>query len=245
MQNQYNAPCYIALALATLTLTLCNVARAATIYGTNFDIVYNPADVGLFGLPTIGGDTVFFTPNNFKAESLGGAGSVTTAQSVVFDLVPHAGFSITGSGLTERGDYLLRNRSSQVSVGGTTRAVAIANPQNEVSDNIVATGPLTTLNVSTNWTATAFLDLSNLTADASGYRITVENILVAYTDPGVTGLRQAFIEKKFVGDDVVGLQIIGQAIPEPQTHMLLLAGVAMIGFSVRRSAAVAKSVVLS
>jgi hypothetical protein len=94
---------------------------------------------------------------------------------------------------------------------------------------------LSTLNVSTNWTATAFLDLSNLAADASGYRITIENILVAYTDSSVTGPRQAFIEKKFVGDDVVGLQIIGQAVPEPQTYVLLLVGVAMLSFSVRRA----------
>ncbi len=235
MQNQYNAPCYIALALVTLTLALSNVARAEIIFGTHFDIVYNPADVGLFGLPTIGGDTVFFTPNNFKAESLGGSGSVTTTQSVVFDLLPHADFAITGSGLTERGDYLLRNRTSQVSVGGTTRAVAIANPQTEVSDSIVASSPMTALNVSTNWTATAFLDLSALAADVTGYRITIDNILVAYTDPAATGARQAFIEKKFVGDDVVGLQIIGHAIPEPQTSLLLLAGVAILGFGLRRA----------
>jgi hypothetical protein len=214
---------------------VCSAAHADTLVGTNFDVVYNPAAVGLFGLPSISGNTVFFTPNNFKAESLGGAGIVTTNQTVVIDIVPHAGFDVTGTSLLERGDYLLRNATSLVDLQGQTRGFAIANPLVEVNDNIdITSGPLTTLNASTNWTAASFLDLSALQADNRGYRITIENLLTAYTDSSASGLRQAFIEKKFAGE-TIGLEVIGVTpVPEPQTYAMFLAGFGLLGFMARR-----------
>lgn len=215
-------------------MAACSVARADTLVGTNFDVIYNPAAVGLFGLPSIGGNTVFFTPNDFKAESLNGAGIVSNNQTIVFDIVPHAGFQVTGSSLIERGDYLLRNASSLVDVQGQTRGFAIANPLVEVNDNIVASSPMTTLNVATNWTATSFLDLSALQVSNSGYRITIENLLMAYTEPTASGLRQAFIEKKFAGE-TIALTVIGvAAIPEPQTYAMFLAGFGLLGFLAHR-----------
>jgi hypothetical protein len=154
---------------------------------------------------------------------------------VVFDLIPHAGFQVFGSSLVERGDYLLRHATSEVDLQGQTRALAIANPLFEVNNNIVVTtGPMTTLNVSTNWTANSFLNLSNLQADATGYRITIENLLMAYTEPTATGLRQAFIEKKFAGE-TISWEVIGvSAVPEPQTYAMFLAGIGLIGYAARR-----------
>jgi hypothetical protein len=222
------------LVIAAFCLAVSS-ASADVLIGTNFDVIYNPAAVGLFGPPTIGGNTVFFTPTEFKAESLNGVGTVTTSQTISFDIVPHENFRVTGSGLTERGDYVLRNATSTVDVQGQTSAYAIANPLLVVTDNIAAAGPMTTLNISTDWTATSFLNLTPLPSDGAGYRITIDNHLIAYTDPNATGLRQAFIEKKFVGESV-GLQFFGtvNAIPEPQTYVLFLAGFGLLGFLVRR-----------
>lgn len=222
--------------LAGLVIACAN-ARAATLVGTNFDVIYNPAAVGLFGLPSLSGNTVFFNPTNFKAESLNDAGVVTNNQTIVFDIVPRAGFKVTGSNLIERGDYLMRNTSSFVDVQGQTRGFAIAAPLTEVTDNIVTTAPLTVLNVSTNWTGTSFLNLSSLQASPSGYRITIENLLLAYTDSSASGLRQAFIEKKFAGD-AISLEVIG-VVPEPEQWALMLGGLALLGWAARarRSAA--------
>lgn len=221
-------------ALVVFCFAISN-ASADMLVGENFDVIYNPATVGLFGAPTIGGNTVFFTPTDFKAESLNGAGTFTSSQTVSFDIVPHANYKVTGSNLIERGDYLLRNASSRVDVQGQLRGFAIGNPTLEVTDSIVASGPMSVLNVSTNWTATSFLNLTNLLAVHTGYRITIENILIAHTDPNAAGIRQALIEKKFIGD-AVGLQFFGtvNAVPEPQTYALFLAGFGLLGFVARR-----------
>ena len=227
----------LAVAMALLfALGSAHAATPTTLLGTNFDIVYDASGLGLFGTPTLSGNTVFFTPTDFKAESLNGQGIVTANQTIVFDIVPHMGFTITGSLLTERGDYLLRHASSQVDVQGQTRGFAIANPLAEVNSNITATAPLTTLNVSTNWEANSFLNLSGLQADNRGYRITIENLLFAYTEAG-SGPRQAFIEKKFAGE-TMAWEVVG-AVPEPEQWAMLLVGLGLLGWTAHRRAKIA------
>jgi hypothetical protein len=221
----------LCIACAGLIFASAN-AHADTLVGTNFDVVYNPAAMGLFGLPSLSGNTVFFNPTNFKAESLNGAGIVTNNQTIVFDIVPHAGFTVTASNLVERGNYLLRDATSIVDVEGLTRGFAIANPLAEVTDSITAAAAFNVFNVSTNWTATSFLNLSALQADNRGYRITIANLLLTYTDSSATGVRQAFIEKQFTGE-TISLEVVG-SVPEPEQWALLLAGLAILGAAARR-----------
>ncbi len=77
------------------SLMVGTAAQAAEIYGTDFDVIYNPATLGLFGSLSLSGDTLEFTPNNFIATSLNGQGVVTPTGATTasgIQLVANPGF---------------------------------------------------------------------------------------------------------------------------------------------------------
>ena len=228
----------------TIALLIASPAQAAiqTITGTDFDLVYDDTKLGLFGAPGLSGANIFFTPNNFKAESLNGAGIVTSNSTVNgLQLVAKNGFQFGSITLTEFGDYLMRDADSFVSVSGQLRAFDGANfiATNTASSLVVSSS--TPLNIidgaNHDWQASA--SITNATASKSGLtgwlsnskvvNVTVENLLTAYTEIG-PGPEQAFIEKKAVG---VGLVV--SAIPEPSVWSSLSAGLFLLGLmSTRR-----------
>lgn len=106
-------------------LVLSSQAFAAiqTITGVNFDLIYDDSKLGLFGAPSVAGNNIFFTPNNFKAESLNGAGIVTNNSTINgMQLVAKNGFQFGSIDLSEFDDYLMRDAESFVSVNGQLRA---------------------------------------------------------------------------------------------------------------------------
>jgi hypothetical protein len=230
--------------LFVLGFTISAQAFAAiqTITGTNFDLVYDDTKLGLFGAPSVAGNNIFFTPNNFKAESLNGAGIVTNNSTINgMQLVAKNGFRFGSIDLSEFGDYLMRDAESFVSVSGQLRAFDGANFAATNTSSSLIVSPSTPLNIvdgmNHDWSATA--SITNTTAAKSGLvgwlnsanivNITVENLLTAYTEAG-PGPEQAFIEKKAVG---VGL-VITSAVPEPGIWSSLSAGLFVLGMMASR-----------
>lgn len=232
------------LVYTVLGLFITSPAFAAiqTITGANFDLVYDDTKLGLFGTPSLAGNNIFFTPNNFKAESLNGAGVVTTNSTINgMQLVAKNGFQFGSIDLTEFGDYLMRGPESFVSVNGQLRAFDGANFAATNTSASLIVSPSTPLTIidgfNHDWVAAA--SITNATASKSGLtgwlsnasivNITVENLLTAYTEAG-PGPEQAFIEKKAIG---VGL-VVTSAVPEPGVWSSLSAGLFLLGMMASR-----------
>jgi hypothetical protein len=231
----------ISLALSLIAVSPAHAA-IQTITGTNFDLVYDDTKLGLFGAPSLAGNNIFFTPNSFKAESLNGAGIVTTNSTINgMQLVAKNGFQFGSIDLTEFGDYLMRDAESFVSVNGQLRAFDGANfaaTNTSASLIVSSTTPLNIIDgFNHDWLAAA--SITNATASKSGLtgwlsnasvvNITVENLLTAYTEAG-PGPEQAFIEKKAIG---VGL-VVTSAVPEPGVWSSLSAGLFLLSMMASR-----------
>jgi hypothetical protein len=200
------------LGLAGILCLLGTVAQAqvVTIDGTDFNVTYNEADLGLFGTPNLVGDDLFFTPNSFVAQSVNGQGTVQTTSTANITLTAHPGFNFGALSLSEFGDYQLQGPGSTVSVGGELFALDFSNPTNPPTTGIIATNPSLPLTVdngtTNNWAGSAVIDNSTpptiggtpWLASATEVDLDIENILTAYTTPcsGACPEEQAFIQKK-------------------------------------------------
>jgi PEP-CTERM motif len=224
------------LLVGLLALT-CAHAQAAMILlnGTNFDVRYDDSALGNYGNPSVSGNTVFFTPTTFRAESLNGTGFATSVGTVNFQILAKDNFALLDITLLERGDYLLRGADSFVGVSGQTRAFNLRNPMMDISSPIISTS---NLNVATgsqqNWQGTSTLNLASLgLTDKQAVTYTVENLLEAYTESAGSGPKRAFIEKKFVGFSVSSSSIVSP-VPEASTYLMMLVGLGVFGLFARR-----------
>lgn len=224
-------------------------AALVTVSGTDFDLTYDTTKLGLFGVPALAGNNIFFTFSGFVAESLNGAG-VVTQNSTISGLVLTArnGFQFGSFDLAEFGDYRLNGSDSSVQLNGQLRAFNVASSINTQTTANLALAPGTLLNLNDgtlhNWAALARIDASTapqsvppvfgaptnvIQSNAREIGITIENQLTAYTDAAGSGLRQAFIEKKFAG-----VQMTVSPVPLPPSAALLAAGLTAAAWLVRR-----------
>lgn len=150
-----------------------------TLSGTHVDFSYDDSLLGLFGTPTVGGDTLFFSPTQFNALSVNGAGLTTTNASTYVDIHPHAGFTFNGVTLTATGNYKLRGAQSLVDVSGDILAVDKSNPAAFPASAFLSTADSLSQRDGRlrAWTASAELPL----AGTDVQRLTVGNLLDAYT----------------------------------------------------------------
>ena len=247
--------------VASVPLAHRALASTVTLSGTDFTVTYDPTLIDpLFGPLSVSGDNIYFTPNQYKAQSLNGSGLVTaygTANGIT--ITPNAGYSFSSLALTEFGDYLLLgNSANYVSVSGEMIAF---DPSNLTGTHTVAniTGaagyPLNVFSSPANpqtqqWSSTATITDSTVPTNALGQPIgpawlasatsinlTVQDLLTAYTAGG-TGPQEAFIEKKVAG---VGITVDTSPVPLPPSVLMMLSGVAGIGMmrrlSIRRGSA--------
>lgn len=217
-------------------------ASIVTLTGSDFDVVYDTTQLNQFGAPTLVGDNLFFTPSNFRAESLNGAGVVTdnsTANGIY--LVAHAGFQFGSLSISEFGDYILSGAGSTVSVGGQLRAFNASNPiYTQTSDNIAVSGatPLNSADgANHDWVASASINTATPTiippisggvdpwlSGASTVGLTLQNNLSAYTSPTDSDIRRAMVEKKFAG-----VEIMVAPVPLPAALWLFVSGLGLVG----------------
>jgi len=218
------------LGLSAVLLSGNAIAVVQTVVGTNVTYEYDDALMGLYGQPILSGDSLIFTPTNFKALSTNGQGIVQTSSTINVKVYANTNYTLTAFNLTELGDYSLIGSDAEVALGGQIRLFDLANISNQLTDLITATAPLTVTTTlgnnykTTNWQANAAIAVP--TNWSTGVNLTIENILLART----TQLGSAaFIEKKFSGNSV-----ILTPVPEAETYAMMLAGLGLIGFMVRR-----------
>lgn len=214
-------------------------AASVTLVGTNVNFTFDDTLTGLFGTPSITGDTIFFTPVDSKAISANGNGTVLSASNLNMVITPNQGTTLSFIGLQERGDYSLNGGGSSVGIGGQIRAFDMANPiAVEDSSPIVTSSALTKNdNRFHNWVATADLDLSSAMWQNTGaINFTIESVLEATT---VSHFSKAIIDKKFSGFWITAAsseQVVAPSVvPVPAAAWLLGSGlIGMVGVSRRR-----------
>jgi uncharacterized protein (TIGR03382 family) len=190
----------------------------------DFDWVGGGSDNGLFGDPTVIGNTFVFFPSMFRAESIDGA-SDQVIDRLEVELIAKGAFNFTDVVISEFGDFGIVGIGSVTVTGGLfVTDLENLNPNftpRVATDSLVSLPGSPITSGTGNWTASAGVDLANWDGGPIWTRIKVvlNNVLIATTDgPGST----AFIEKK-----VGGISI--EIIPTPGAMPLFaFAGLAAI-----------------
>lgn len=229
-----------AAAFAFLALTTGAHATSQRLAGSQFDVIFDDAIIATYGQPLLLGNVLVFTPSQLVAESTNGLGSVTVSANFELQILPHIGFNVDQLTLTQRGDYKLRGAGSTVSVGGLVTISTLVDPVRTLSSHIAPDGaPLTNNDGALhNWHATTLLDLSGAMQIGSGegVNLLVNHTLEAFTDPAASGRRQAFVQEKFSGVNlVVTVSQATPSVPEPENLALSLAGIAVLGVVAARA----------
>lgn len=203
-------------------------AATATLDGDHFTISYDTDAIGLFGAPSLIGNSLVFAPSGspgFSAQT--GSGIKFTNSTFSFVVTADAGYKLSGFDLYEAGDYFLIGEGSKVSVGGQLRVKSVGQPL--LSAAVAPSQPLTTHTsfesmATSNWEAIAAI---NPTQAMSNAVVSIQNLLGAYVPTNEMGY--AFIEKKNVE---LGFSVT--PIPEPESYAMLLAGLGLMGVVARR-----------
>lgn len=209
-------------------------AAIVTIAGPSFDLSYDDALLGPYGTPTIVGNSVFFTTTSLIAQRFteGTTSLPTLLEGLVITM--RGSFAIDSLAVSVLGDYFLEDASASVSVGGLLQARDMAGPAATLTQSALAVDggtPLNTVGVNSDWRASARLNGSTAVGAGqtnvflSGARsigVTLGTELMATLGSGA-GLREAFIEQKFSG---LQLMVSPTSVPVPGTLALVLAAAA-------------------
>lgn len=209
-------------AAALLAFGASGVSQAAVIMGT--DLIFTYDDSTAFGTANVVGNTIFFNPTTFKAQSENFEGSVSDDATVNITVEVKAGsdFVISGADLSENGDYLLEGDDTSVSLGGQLRATSLTQGPYQIFDFIDPNSPLTQRDQLTAWNADAAIDFNDVAGWGTDTKVilTIENLLNAKSNEQNGN---AFIQKKFGG---VGLTVMPE-VPLPAAAWLF--GSALLG----------------
>ncbi len=214
------------------------LAVPMTIAGTNVNFTFDTALTGLFGAPVVSGDSFYFTPTNFMADSFNGAGIDSTSATFNVAVTANPGYLISGVQFSEDGDYYKLGGGSAVAVGGKLIVRDLYAPFVPTISSIAATAPLNVTTSfetfeTTNWSAMSNVATPAAWGPVSGVNVTLQNILLANTSiPGGA----AFIDKKLAGLTITGSS--PSPVPESNLYTMLLAGLGLVGFITRRRKAV-------
>jgi len=201
-------------------------AASQTLTTTAFDISFDESVIGLFGTPTLLGDTLFFAPGGapgFTAQT--GDGIDVTNSTFAFTITAHPGFVLDSFTLVEEGDYFYFGDAAGVAVSGQLRLNPLAPGGPTLSSGLAATS--FTANAALDFDTRPWSTTASIATDPlSVGQLSMQNILAAHADGDMS---YAFIEKNNV-ELTVGVS----AVPEPQTYAMMLAGLGMLGFAAGR-----------
>lgn len=204
-------------------------AAPVTLSGTSVDFTFDDALMGLFGQPTLSGDTLSFTPVDFKATSTNGQGYTLTDNTVNLLMTVHNGYSFSSVDLAERGDYLLQGGGSTATVTGQVRVFDVSDPMKNMNTSIGPSAAMNMTGLSTHpWTAANSTDLSPWNGTQS-VSVSFQNLLVASTS-GASSL--AYLDKKYSGLTATTAAVT--PVPEASSSALLLAGLGLVAWRTRR-----------
>ncbi len=217
-----------------LVLICIGGAQAATITQMGTDVTFTYNDATLYGTGSVVGNSIFFSPTTFKAESLNTAGVDTANETlnITVTVKPSSSYVITEFALVELGDYLLNGSSSSVDASGRLQVSSLTKTCGFFActdSEIFTAGALTTTGVLTDWSASADIDF----ADTAGW-ITDTNVM-AQIQNDLTAIstvngESAMVQKKFEG---VGLVV--NPIPVPAAAWLFGSALGLLGWLRRRA----------
>lgn len=206
-------------------------AAIQTLNAGSFSVSYDDALVGLFGTPTLVGDSLQWFPSGspgFSAQT--GSGIDLTNASFALLITANPGYTLNSFGLQSAGTYFHfgdAGVSSGVAIEGQLRVTPLPGSTSTADLELAAATP-----------ANAFLDFDlqnwNLAASpvavpvgTSSAAVSFDTLLAGYV---FGGAGYAFAEVK-----EVSLSISTSPVPEPETYALMLAGLGAICFmGVRR-----------
>ncbi len=209
-------------------------AQAATVVQTGTDVTFTYDNSTLFGPGTVVGNSLFFSPTTFKAQSTNAQGAVLTnaTLNITVDVNAGSGFVLTQFKLVELGDYLLTGTSSSADASGrlqVTSNTTICGSLFPCLDSQVFTaGPLTATGTLTNWSASAGIDFAN----TAGWGTDTSVIAQIQNDLSATSTvngESAMVQKKAQG---VGL--IVNPVPVPAAVWLFGSALGVLGWMRRR-----------
>ena len=209
-----------ALFVATATLLSGqSLAASVTVAGNTVSFTFDSALTGLFGAPTVVGDSIYFTPTSFKALSSNRERFDFTSQTFNIAVSANAGYEVAGASLAEQGDYYIigrghgrhdhHDRFARVAVGGKFIMRDLEAPAHKVSSSIFADAPLTDTTSLGHFDTSEWAASANLAVPASwggadgivsGVNLTLQNLLIASS---FSCASSAFIEKKFAGIEII------------------------------------------
>lgn len=230
----YKGDCHVRKILIglVLALSLAGVqAAVVTVPGTDVEFTYDTSS--LFGIGTVVGNSIFFSPTTFKAESLNLDGTDSVGETLIIDVVATTpGYQLTEFALVELGDYLLTGSSSSVTAAGrlqVTSATKTCGILPCTDWDIFNVAGMTTIGSLTGWSGNVGIDF----ADTAGWisdtsvEASIQNDLTATST--VNG-ESAMVEKKFQG---VGLVV--NPIPVPAAVWLFGSALGLLSWLRRRA----------
>ena len=218
-----NAQCRIArLALISLLAMAPLIPAQAvpvTLSGNTVNYTFDDSLLGLFGTAKVAGDTLFFTPTQFKATSFNGQGLVSVTEDVDVQISLKPGFSFVSLGLVERGDYLLSGPGANTA--DVSGALSLTDNTHTLTLVLDSVSPLNIVGLPTHNWETA---VANLTGWGSSLDLSLSSTLSASTSQA---RGNAFVENKFVGITV-------STVPEPSTWAIMLCGFVLLRLVYRK-----------
>ena len=204
-------------------------AASVTLSGDSVDFTFDDTLMGLFGQPVLSGDTLSFTPVNFQASSTNGAGYTLAANTANIQMTAHNGYSFSSIDLAERGDYMLLGGGSTADVAGQVRVYDVLDPAKDTTTSIAPDAAMgQTVDNTHPWTASASTDLSGWTGTRS-VNVSFQNLLVASSSASSS---LAYVDKKYGGLTATTAAVT--PVPEAQVSAMMLAGLGLIGWKIRR-----------
>ena len=226
----------LSMMLLLLSLGSAMPAMSAIVHlaGDSVDFYYD--DSTLFGSANVINNSIFFLPTNFKAESLNGAGIVSTNQTLNISITAKAGNVIENILIQESGDYKLIGTDASARVNGLLAVTSNTSLNGFFPyrlEQTFDTGLLPDISDTNElWDTSAGVDLGTEPGWLydTGITVTIENLLSAST---LNLGEQAFVEKKFLG---VGLIVNPQPpnVPVPAAAWLFGSGLLSLAGLVRR-----------
>ena len=215
-------------------LALCSLSANAaivTLYGDDVSFTFD--DSTLYGTGIVVGNSIFFQPTNFKAESNNGEGTVTAATTLNITVeATTANYTITDAIFAETGDYQLSSGDTSVSASGRLQLTSQTTscgifPCTDAE--IFNVAGLDTVGATTDWTGGTSISL----ADTVGWVEDTKMIMQIQNNLSATTLNNgesAWIQKKQGG---VGLSVV----PVPAAVWLFGSALGMLGWMRRRGGA--------
>jgi len=196
-----------------LFATTSSQAIQITLSGNSVEYTFDDSLMGLFGTPQVAGDSLIFTPTDFKATSVQANGAVSVTHSIDIKISLKPGFNFVSLDLLERGDYLLFGPGTNTA--DVSGMLSLADSTHTLDIVLDSTDPLDIAGLPTqNWEVA----VADLTGWVPALDLTLTNTLTASTD-NANGI--AFVEKKFAGITV-------STVPEPATLTMMLLGLGLL-----------------